>query len=257
MSAPVTAIIADDEPLLRFHLKQALAEAWPTLEIVAQAAHGEEALHMIEQHRPAIAFLDIKMPQLDGMTLARRLQHLPRSPLVVFVTAYDEFAIRAFEENAVDYLLKPVSDARLQRCCQRLQTRLASTERPADVALLWDKLQGLLAPPTYLSWLRASKGEEIHLIAVAEVLYFRASDKYISLFRAGEQGIEEYLLRISLRELLAQLDPQTFWQIHRAVVVNVAQIHKVKKDLAGRMFVHIRDQTLPVSRAQQGLFKLL
>ncbi|MGL5762163.1 MAG: LytTR family DNA-binding domain-containing protein, partial [Plesiomonas shigelloides] len=112
-----------------------------------------------------------------------------------------------------------------------------------------------LEKPTYLTWLRASKGEDIHLIAVADVLYFRASDKYISVFRAGLQGLEEYLLRISLRELLAQLDPAQFWQIHRAVVVNVAQIDKVKKDLTGRMFVHIGEQKLPVSRAQQGLFK--
>lgn len=261
METPVTAIIADDEPLLRFHLNQALAEIWPTLDIVAQAANGSQALTAIEQHQPDIAFLDIKMPQLDGMTLAHRLQTQPCVPLVVFITAYDEFAVRAFEENAVDYLLKPVSEARLQQCCQRLQARIARNRstshhaQPQELSLLWDKLQGMLEKPTYLTWLRASKGEDIHLIAVADVLYFRASDKYISVFRAGLQGLEEYLLRISLRELLAQLDPAQFWQIHRAVVVNVAQIDKVKKDLTGRMFVHIGEQKLPVSRAQQGLFK--
>lgn len=252
----VTALIADDEPLLRRHLNQSLAELWPQLHVVATADNGETALDAIHQHQPDIVFLDIKMPKLDGMALANQLKALVKPPLVVFVTAFDEYALRAFDINAADYLLKPVSESRLQQCCERLQQRLQSAEPTApDMTQLLSQLSKLNRQPSYLTWLKASKGEEIHLIAAADVLYLKAEDKYLSVYTQGERGIEAYLLRTSLKELLAQLNPDQFWQIHRAVAVNVAKVDKVKKEFTGKMYVYIGERKLAVSRALQSQFK--
>ncbi|EKO3930520.1 LytR/AlgR family response regulator transcription factor [Vibrio fluvialis] len=256
MRPDVTALIADDEPLLRRHLNQSLADLWPQLTVVATADNGETALEAIHQHQPDIVFLDIRMPKLDGMALANKLKGLIKPPLVVFVTAFDEYALRAFDTNAADYLLKPVTESRLQQCCERLQQRLQSAEQTApDMTQLISQLSQLNVKPSYLTWLKASKGEEIHLIAAADVLYLKAEDKYLSVYKQGERGIEEYLLRSSLKELLAQLNPDQFWQIHRSVAVNVAKVDKVKKDFTGKMHVYIGERKLAVSRALQSQFK--
>ncbi|MBY7915776.1 LytTR family DNA-binding domain-containing protein [Vibrio fluvialis] len=256
MRPDVTALIADDEPLLRRHLNQSLADLWPQLTVVATADNGETALEAIHQHQPDIVFLDIRMPKLDGMALANKLKGLIKPPLVVFVTAFDEYALRAFDTNAADYLLKPVTESRLQQCCERLQQRLQSAEQTApDMTQLISQLSKLNVKPSYLTWLKASKGEEIHLIAAADVLYLKAEDKYLSVYKQGERGIEEYLLRSSLKDLLAQLNPEQFWQIHRSVAVNVAKVDKVKKDFTGKMYVYIGERKLAVSRALQSQFK--
>ncbi|MBY8230973.1 LytTR family DNA-binding domain-containing protein [Vibrio fluvialis] len=256
MRPDVTALIADDEPLLRRHLNQSLADLWPQLTVVATADNGETALEAIHQHQPDIVFLDIRMPKLDGMALANKLKGLIKPPLVVFVTAFDEYALRAFDTNAADYLLKPVTESRLQQCCERLQQRLQSAEQTApDMTQLISQLSQLNVKPSYLTWLKANKGEEIHLIAAADVLYLKAEDKYLSVYKQGERGIEEYLLRSSLKDLLAQLNPEQFWQIHRSVAVNVAKVDKVKKDFTGKMYVYIGERKLAVSRALQSQFK--
>lgn len=190
MNTGFTAIIADDEPLLRHHLDKSLAEVWPELDIVAKVADGEQALLAIEQSQPDIAFLDIRMPVLDGMSLAQKLNRLANPPLIVFVTAYDDYAIKAFEQNAADYLLKPISDARLQTTCERVKARLSqrgSDNSHVQMNSLLEQLQQLSAPqtPQYLQWIKATQGDDIHLIATSDVLYFKAEEKYVSVYAAG------------------------------------------------------------------------
>ncbi|ENM5833748.1 response regulator transcription factor [Vibrio metoecus] len=258
MNSTYTAVIADDEPLLRHHLNKMLADLWPTLDIVVSAENGEMALHAITQHQPDVAFLDIRMPKLDGMEVARRLLSLPKVPLVVFITAYDEYAVSAFEANAIDYLLKPFSISRLAECCEKVQQRLSRQTSPTpDLMQLFQQFEQLTrhTKPEYQVWLKASKGEEIHLLAVSDVLYVKAEDKYLSLYKTDGVVVQEYLLRTSLKELLSQLDPNQFWQIHRSLLVNVGKIDKVTRDLNGKMWVHIDRVQLPVSRALQHLFK--
>lgn len=275
LKTSVTAIIADDEALLRHHLDKSLAEVWPELEIVSKAKNGTEALQSIQQLQPDVAFLDIRMPELDGISLAKQLNKLASPPLVVFITAYDEYAVKAFEHNAIDYLLKPINEERLLSTCQKIQARLSSNQTQSgympeqpDIAALMSQLQQLsqsasqqtqppyLSQKKYLTWLKASVGEDIHLIAVDDVAYFKAEDKYVSIFKKGHGGLlEEFILRVSLKELLAQLNPDEFWQIHRSVVVKVSAIDKVKKGLSGQMSAYVSGDKLPISRASQALFK--
>ncbi|MEZ8858733.1 LytR/AlgR family response regulator transcription factor [Vibrio sp. 10N.247.311.51] len=265
----VTAIIADDEALLRHHLDKSLAEVWPELEIVSKAQNGLEAMQSIQQLKPDVAFLDIRMPELDGISLVKQLNKLASPPLIVFITAYDEYAVKAFEHNAMDYLLKPINEERLLATCQKVQARLSSSqtqtgnpfEQP-DITALMAQLQQLSQSSSqqnkqqYLTWLKASVGEDIHLIAVDDVAYFKAEDKYVSIFKTGQGGsLEEYILRVSLKELIAQLNPDEFWQIHRSVVVKVSAIDKVKKGLSGQMSAYVSGEKLPISRASQALFK--
>lgn len=253
-----SAVIADDEPLLRHHLNRLLAEVWPQLEIVASVGDGNSALQAIATHQPDVALLDIRMPELDGIAVAKLLEKMDRPPHVVFITAYDEYAVQAFEHNALDYLLKPLSEARLLKTCQKLQHQLDnSTPDNNNISQLISQLQQIQAPaaPDYLSWIKASRGEDIHLIATADVLYFKAEDKYVSLFTREQDQLQEYIIRSSLKELLSRLDPDKFWQIHRSNVVNVAAIDKVSKSLTGQMHVHIADNKLAVSRSAQSLFK--
>lgn len=268
MTQFATAIIADDEPLLRHHLNRSLAETWPELDIVASAENGKEAWLKINEHQPDVVFLDIRMPELDGMALANKLIKMPTPPLIVFITAYDEYAVKAFEQSAVDYLLKPISESRLLTACTKLQYQLSmqqsEQQQPSnapsqpDISVLIQQIQQLStqSEPQYLTWIKASAGDDIHLIAISDVLYFKAEDKYVSVFkRLPNNAAQEYVIRTSLKELLAQLNPDSFWQIHRSTVVNVATIEKVKKDLTGRMSVIIDGQKLPVSRTAQSLFK--
>lgn len=265
----VTAIIADDEALLRHHLDKSLAEVWPELEIVSKAQNGLEAMQSIQQLKPDVAFLDIRMPELDGISLAKQLNKLDSPPLIVFITAYDEYAVKAFEHDAMDYLLKPINEERLLATCQKVQARLSSSqtqtgnplEQP-DITALMAQLQQLSQSSSqqnkqqYLTWLKASVGEDIHLIAVDDVAYFKAEDKYVSIFKKGQGGLlEEFILRVSLKELIAQLNPDEFWQIHRSVVVKVSAIDKVKKGLSGQMSAYVSGEKLPISRASQALFK--
>ncbi|MEZ9470247.1 LytR/AlgR family response regulator transcription factor [Vibrio lentus] len=277
----VTAIIADDEALLRHHLDKSLAGVWPELEIVSKAQNGLEAMQSIQQLKPDVAFLDIRMPELDGISLAKQLNKLDSPPLIVFITAYDEYAVKAFEHNAMDYLLKPINEERLLATCQKVQARLSSNQTQSgimpeqpDITALMAQLQQLsqstsqptqppyLSQPLYqqqkkhLTWLKAIVGEDIHLIAVDDVAYFKAEDKYVSIFKKGQgDSLEEFILRVSLKELIAQLNPDEFWQIHRSVVVKVSAIDKVKKGLSGQMSAYVSGEKLPISRASQALFK--
>jgi DNA-binding LytR/AlgR family response regulator len=246
------ALIADDEPHLAAYLRERLAAVWPELDVVGVAGDGPEALRLIDEHDPDVLFLDIRMPGLTGLEVARRAA---AGVHVVFVTAYDEYAVTAFEREAVDYLLKPVSDERLRETVCRLQTRVRSASSPQGLAAALETLGRMLpslagsAPgaPERLAWIRAAIGNQVRLIAVEEVCYFKANDKYTSVFtRDGEA-----LIRTSLKELAEQLDPARFWQIHRGTIVNLAHVATTTRELSGRIQVRLksRPETLAVSRA--------
>ena len=247
---PVRVLIADDEPPLREYLKQRLLETWPELEIVAEVADGLSAEEQIRRHQPDIAFLDIQMPGQSGLEVASKCHGLCH---IVFVTAYDEFAVAAFEAEAVDYLQKPVLTERLQQTITRLKQRLDST--PTDLQRLLAQLQAPVQQPSYLQWLRASVQDEVHIIAVSDVLYFQASDGYTSAVTSER----EYLLRVTIRHLEEQLDPDQFWRIHRSTLVAVCQIASSTRDFAGRMSLKLNNgkATLSVSRGYQHLLKAL
>ncbi|APA68455.1 LytR/AlgR family response regulator transcription factor [Janthinobacterium sp. 1_2014MBL_MicDiv] len=245
----ISALIADDEPLLRERLRSHLAALWPALTVIGDARNGAEALELFELHQPDIVFLDIRMPGLDGIATARALA---RRAQLVFVTAYDQYALQAFEQGAVDYLVKPVDPARLADTVQRLQGRLAT--RLADGGALdamLDQLASRLgqraAAPAWLHWIRASVGNSVRLIPVEQVRYLRAEEKYTLV--AWEEG--EALIRTSIKELGEQLDPGRFVQIHRAVIVNLAYVSQVTRGMNETAQLHLRgsDETLPVSRS--------
>jgi DNA-binding LytR/AlgR family response regulator len=246
------ALIADDEPHLAENLRTRLGVAWPELEVLPLAANGLEALRSIEEHEPEIAFLDIRMPGLTGLELAHRLDAKTH---VVFVTAYDQYAVEAFDRDAVDYLLKPVADERLARCVERLKAKIAHAEKPPALEEVLARIARALPAGGggRLRWIRALKGELVQQIAVDDVLYFQAQDKYTCVItRAGES-----LIRTPLAELSGQLDPEVFWQIHRGTVVNMNAVASTRRDLGGRVFVRLRDggAELPVSRAYAQRFK--
>ncbi|MCL9776266.1 LytR/AlgR family response regulator transcription factor [Vibrio methylphosphonaticus] len=258
----VTAIIADDEPLLRFHLDKMLAETWPELTIVDTCENGERALEAIKVHQPSVAFLDIQMPGMTGIDVANRVvalekKHQLTAPLIVFVTAFDQYAISAFEANAIDYVLKPVQEDRLLETCQRVKQRLSSSDSDGVMQTLMAKIEHLSVGGTkqYTKWIKATKQDEIHVLAVDDIVYAKAEDKYITLVVSSDQGYQEYILRSSIKELTSQLDSDLFWQIHRSTLINVNRLDKVKKDITGKMFVYIAGTKLPVSRAMQSLFR--
>jgi DNA-binding LytR/AlgR family response regulator len=246
------ALIAEDETHLADDLVRRLARLWPELEIAEVVQDGLAARRTLIERAPDIAFLDIRMPGLSGLEAAKSA---PPGCRVVFVTAYDEHAVAAFEQAAADYLLKPVSDARLEKCVTRLQQAMRQATPPQTDALL-AQLQALLgaaAKAEPLRWLRVQVGQDVRLIAVADVCFFQASDKYTSvLTRDGE-----FLLRTPLKELLAQLDPEQFWQVHRGTLVNVQQIKAARRDLLGRLVLtlHDRPEILSVSRSYAHLFR--
>jgi len=248
----IRALIADDEPHLAAWLRERLAEQWPELEIVAVARNGLEAASAIADLQPEIAFLDIQMPGLSGLEVAAGIEGPTR---VVFVTAYDEYALRAFEAEAIDYVLKPVTAERLGRTIARLKRAFADALGEPD-ARLARALRTLLAPPPAaapLRWIRASRGELTHQVDVADVLFFQADDKYTCVHTAAA----EHLIRTPIAELAAQLDGAQFWQIHRSTIVNLAHLAGTRRDEASRLFVRIsgRDEELPVSRAYVHLFR--
>jgi DNA-binding LytR/AlgR family response regulator len=247
------ALIADDERHLAEHLETMLARAWPELDVLPIAANGLEALRAIDDDAPEVAFLDIRMPGLTGLELASRTEARTH---VVFVTAYDQYAVEAFDRDAVDYLLKPVDEERLGKCVLRLKRKLDAAEAPPALEDLLARVARALpgsSVPGRLRWIRALKGEGVQQIAVDEVLYFQASDKYTCVItREGES-----LIRTPLAELAAQLDGEVFWQIHRSTVVNMNEVASTRRDLGGRLFVRLRDgkTELAVSRAYAHLFK--
>ncbi|MEP7101279.1 MAG: LytTR family DNA-binding domain-containing protein [Burkholderiales bacterium] len=254
-----TALIADDEPHLAAYLRTQLAALWPALEIVQVARNGVEAAAAIAAHQPELAFLDIKMPGLSGLEVAQGIEGTTR---VVFVTAFDEFAVQAFEQEAIDYVLKPVNAQRLAKTIERVQRALAApAESAGDDARLATVLQRLrpagasAATPPRLRYVRASQGELTHQIDVAEVLFFRADDKYTCVQTANG----EHLIRTTIAELTAQLDPDQFWQVHRSTLVNLNFVAGTRRDELSRLFVRLRgfDGELPVSRAYVHLFKAM
>ncbi len=255
-----TALIAEDEPLLAAELRKLLAQAWPELRIVAEATDGVGATALALEATPDILFLDIKMPGRTGLAAAEAvIDEWPEgrpAPLIVFITAYDEYAVAAFEHQAADYVLKPVTAERIARTVQRLRQRLSErSSRPAvgDLAALLQNLQSL-APSLQngsdgerLTAIHVGIGNTVRIVPIDEVLYFEATDKYVAVHTQKDEG----LIRMSMRELLARLDPQAFLQVHRGVVVRRSQIVLATRDDAGRMALKLRDvpRTLGVSRA--------
>jgi DNA-binding LytR/AlgR family response regulator len=257
-----TCLIADDEPHLARALTQELATLWPELQVVHTARHGLEAAERIAALKPDLAFLDIQMPGLTGLEVAQGIEGDTR---VVFVTAYDDYAVQAFEQGAIDYVLKPVQTDRLRRTLDRIRRTApapdappaSAAERAPDGALLAALRQLMPAAATAerLRWVRASSGELTHQIPVDEVLFFRADDKYTCVQTASA----EHLIRTPIAELAAQLDPQQFVQVHRSTIINQAHLAGTRRDEASRLFLRIKGHSheLPVSRAYVHLFKAM
>jgi DNA-binding LytR/AlgR family response regulator len=249
------AIIADDELHVAEYLRARLYELWPELEIDAVAKNGIEALAAIDTHRPHIAFLDIKMPGLSGLEVASRSLGADAALHIVFVTAFDNFAVDAFEREAADYLLKPVADDRLLRTIARLKARLAKNEAPPQIAALVAALKENLgaAAPGYLRWIRAGSGNQVRQIAIEDVLYFDAADKYTRVITA----MGESLIRLTIKELVDQLDPAVFWQIHRGTIVNGPRVEATLRDPSGQLSLRLTgcSDVLQVSRAYAHLFR--
>jgi DNA-binding LytR/AlgR family response regulator len=245
-----TALIAEDEPMMRAQLKGRLAQAWPELEIVGEAQNGEEALALAAEKRPDIAFLDIRMPVLSGLDVARELAGRCH---IVFVTAYDDYAIAAFDEGAVDYVLKPPMPERIAKVVSRLKARVAVA--PLDLTALLAKLAAQEPNAGPLKWIRASLGNSMKMIAVDDVLYFRAEDKYTKVVTADGEA----LIRKPIKDLYEELDPEGFWQIHRSAIVNLRAIARVDRDWRGEPVIALkgRDETLAVSRTFAHRFKAM
>jgi DNA-binding LytR/AlgR family response regulator len=253
---PTTAIIAEDEPILRAQLKAKLARMWPELTIVADVGDGEAALEAIDEHRPQLAFLDIQMPEMTGVEVAKSLAaNRGMRCHVVFVTAFDQYAVEAFDTNAVDYVLKPYADERLQAAVDRLKERLSLQPAPAqDLDALVAQLSARIKPDTQrLNWIKASVGNQLRLISVDDVLFFQSDEKY-TLVATREL---DALIRTPIRDLLDSLDGNTFWQIHRSIIVNARVIESVSRDFRGQASVKIkgRPENLTVSRPFSHLFK--
>ncbi len=245
----ITALIADDEPLLREHLRSQLARLWPELVIVADARNGHEAVELFDIHQPQIVFLDVHMPGQNGIETARALA---RRAHIVFVTAYEQYALQAFEQGAIDYLVKPLDAARLADTVQRLQQRLG---RPPDAGAAFDAMLDRMAielkqrTPArgHLQWIKASVGNSVRLIPVQQVAFLRADEKYTMV--AWDDG--EALIRKGIRELGDELDPERFVQIHRSVIVNLHYVREVVRGVneTADLHLHGRDEVLPVSRS--------
>ena len=255
------ALIAEDEPILAQALTQTLQRLWPELEVCAIAENGVAAIDRALALRPDMMFLDIKMPGKTGLEAAQELaEDWPDDapfPLVVFVTAYDEYALEAFEQAAADYVLKPVNDARLGKTIERLKARLdQQQERGGELERIVGQLRALVPPVAAgerLGMIRAAVGNQVRMIPVNDVIYFEATDKYVNVVTA--EG--ESLIRTSLKELLPQLDPNQFWQIHRGTVVQVAHVQAAVRDEAGKLSIKLRnrEESLAVSRVFAHLFK--
>jgi DNA-binding LytR/AlgR family response regulator len=268
-----TALIAEDEPLLAASLRADLAALWPDLQLLPVQGDGRSALEAALAQRPDLCFLDIRMPALSGLEVAAALAEDwpdgPPFPLLVFVTAYDQYAVQAFDAQAVDYLVKPVQRERLAACVERLRTRLSARAPQADALnQAVDQLRALLgqagpvgagaalaaaAATPRLEVVQAQVGSVVHLVPIDQVLYFEAADKYVRVVTADR----EHLIRLSLRELLPQLDPQRFWQIHRGTVVQARAVLSARREESGKVTLTLngRSETLVASRLYAHLFK--
>ena len=249
-----TAIICDDEARLAEALREQLKVVWPELKVLALGQSGGEALSLIAEHEPDIAFLDIRMPGLSGLEVARQVVNSEAAPRIVFVTAYDQHAIEAFDTRAVDYLLKPVKAERLAETITRLKASINDGTPPSVDQKLVDALRQIsTAERKFLRWLNCGQGSEIDVIATGEVLFFQSRDKYTAVITADK----ERYVRTPIRELLNELDPDEFWQVHRSSVIRVAAIERVMKDDVGRMRVKLRgsNELVLVSAAFTGRFR--
>ena len=242
------AVIAEDEPLLRVQLKEMLAELWPELVLCGDAEDGVSALHAVEKHAPDILFLDIQMPGLSGLEVARQAGTRCH---VVFVTAYDKYAVAAFEQGAVDYVMKPFSADRLAMTVARLKEKVGNA--PANLEGLLQALLKQTAAKAYLRWITATQGQDLRLITVDEICYFQADNKYTLVVTPHQESV----IRRPIKELTQNLDPAQFWQIHRGTVVNVTAIAGVQRDIGGHLRLKLKErkETLPVSDPYLHLFK--
>ena len=265
---PVRCVIADDERLMREQLRARLTEVWPELQVIAEAKNGKEAVALVAEHRPELVFLDIRMPGLTGVEAAREIAQMEVGddellPEIVFITAYDQYAVEAFEQGVADYVLKPAERERLAVTVARIQARLAqrqageSAGTGASLQQLLHSLAGKMNPaagaPQYLRWIQASVGQSIQMIPVDEVLFFISDEKYTRVQTASVEA----LIRKPIKELVDELDPQRFWQIHRSTLVNANAIDGITRDFRGRQIVAVKghNQKLEVSRSYLGLFK--
>jgi DNA-binding LytR/AlgR family response regulator len=245
-----TAILAEDEAPQRQELRALLAELWPALDVVAECEDGLAALQALDQHNPDVAFLDIRMPGVSGLEVARAAGGRCH---VIFITAYEEYALRAFDEGAIDYLQKPVARDRLRLAIERTQSRLGSGSM-VDMAALLDLVQARLAPARPgIKWITASVGNAVKMFQVDEVLFFQAQDKYTRVVTADNEGH----IRTPLKDLLPSLDSEVFWQVHRSVIVRVGAIRAVEKADDGKLRLSVRghSEQLPVSSAFQHRFR--
>lgn len=258
MNGRPTALIAEDEPLLRDALARQLAQAWPELEIVALARNGREAIRLFDARTPDVCFLDVHMPGISGIEAAR---HIGRRAHLVFVTAYDQYAVQAFAQGVLDYLVKPVEMERLAETVARLRERLRAAQPAIDTEALLQQLAAQLqrgAAPAPLRWIRAQVGQTLRLIAIDDIDYLRSDTKYTLVAWRGDDGQPgEALVRTPLKELLAQLDPAQFAQVHRSVVVNLRAVSHVTRGDNETADVHLRGRkdVLPVSRSYLHLFR--
>lgn len=266
---PVRAILADDERLMREQLRSRLTEVWPELEIIAEAKNGIEAVELVRQHRPDLVFLDIRMPGLTGVDAARQIAQLPEDddwlvPEIVFITAYDQYAVEAFEQGVADYVLKPAERERLLLTVARIKKRLALKQgdeveqggSTAPLQQLLHKLSAQLNPggtPSYLQWIQATVGSVLQMIPVEDVLFFISDEKYTRVQTARVEA----LIRKPIKELVDELDPALFWQIHRSTLVNARAIDGITRDERGRQLVGVKglSEKLEVSRSYTHLFK--
>ncbi|MGE0356943.1 MAG: LytR/AlgR family response regulator transcription factor [Burkholderiales bacterium] len=250
MATLPTAVIADDEPLLRAQLRSRLARLWPELAIVHEMENGRGIEEVIAEHAPGLFFLDIHMPGVNGLEAARTVG---KRAHVVFVTAFDQYAVEAFEQGAIDYVLKPFNEERLANTVDRLKERLAGTPPPVDD--LVDRLAERLAPRAseHLRWIKASVGQSVRLIPVEEVLFFQSDEKYTRVVTAETEA----LIRKPIKELLEELDPEKFWQVHRATIVNAEAIASVRRGLKDQAEIALKGhrETVLVSRNFTHLFK--
>lgn len=250
----IKAVVADDEEELRHFLLSKLHKNWPELVICGEAENGPDALDLILAHQPDIAFLDIKMPGFSGIDVAEKVAGKCR---VVFITAFDQYALQAFENEALDYIVKPVTDKRLKKTVRRLKKQLLHEPSPPPelTAVLKNVLTTLDSrkEPGYLNWIKAQHGDEVRLIPVNEVHYFKADDKYTIVMTAKGES----LIRKSIKALVNELDPARFWQIHRGTIVNANRIANVTRSFSGNLMIRLKDfpETLTVSRTYNHLFK--
>lgn len=253
-----TALIADDEPLLRRSLVRLLAKAWPELEVVAQARNGREAVELFEARKPDICFLDVHMPGLSGVEAAR---YIDRRAHLVFVTAFDQYAVQAFEQGALDYLVKPVEPTRLADTVARLQARLRAAQPAPDTEALLTELAARLRKdtgPAPLRWIRASVGQTVRLIPVDDIDFLRSEEKYTLIAWRDDAGeVREAVIRTPLKELVTQLDAAQFAQVHRSAVVNLRSVAHVTRGPNETADIHVkgRADVLPVSRSYLHLFR--